>query len=74
MNSGSVVAAGAYVEEETVIPSGEIWAGNPAKKLRALKPQENEYLQNLPGKYVELAGEHQEIAKLLKLKQEEFYS
>ncbi|GFH30552.1 gamma carbonic anhydrase 3, partial [Haematococcus lacustris] len=44
----SIVAAGAYVEENTEVPSGEVWAGNPARKLRALKPQEKEYLRNLP--------------------------
>lgn len=72
VHSGSVVAAGAYVEEGTVIPSGEVWAGNPAKKLRSLKPQEEEYLRVLPGRYVELASEHAEVARLLKLKQEEY--
>lgn len=60
------------MEEGSVIPSGEVWAGSPAKKLRALKPAEEEYLHTLPAKYVELAGEHAEVAKMLRVKQEEY--
>ncbi|KAG2482359.1 hypothetical protein HYH03_018709 [Edaphochlamys debaryana] len=72
IQSGSVVAAGAYLEEGTVVPSGEVWAGNPAKKLRDVKPGEEEYLRSLPGRYKELAGEHSQIMKVLKLKQKEY--
>lgn len=50
----------------------QVWAGNPAKKLRDLKPQERQYLQDLPTRYTGLAGQHKEIMHLLKLKQEEY--
>ena len=45
----AIIAAGSYVEEGTVVPTGEVWAGNPAKKLRSLKPEERHYLRTLPG-------------------------
>jgi hypothetical protein len=35
-----MVAAGAVLPPNTVVPSGQIFAGNPAKYLRDLKPQE----------------------------------
>lgn len=69
----SIVAAGSYIEENVEVPSGEVWAGNPAKKLRDLKPEERDYLRNtLPARYTELASEHKEVMSLLKLKQEEY--
>lgn len=49
------------MEENTVVPSGEVWAGNPAKKLRELKPHEREHLQQLPGKYTSMAAQHEEV-------------
>lgn len=69
-----MVAAGSYVEEGTVVPSGELWAGNPAKKLRDVKPGEVEYLTTLPGRYTELAGEHKGMVKVLKMQQANYYS
>jgi gamma-carbonic anhydrase len=36
----AVVSAGAVVEENTVVPSGQIFAGAPAKYLRDLTQQE----------------------------------
>lgn len=68
----SVVAAGAYLEEGTVVPSGELWAGSPAKKLRDLKPAEVEYIRNLPTRYTEMASEHSDVMSLLRFKQEEY--
>uniref|UniRef100_A0A7S0RQY0 Gamma carbonic anhydrase n=1 Tax=Chlamydomonas leiostraca TaxID=1034604 RepID=A0A7S0RQY0_9CHLO len=70
----SIIAAGSYVEENTQVPSGEVWAGNPAKKLRELKPAERDYLRSLPGSYTALGGQHQEVMDLLRMKQEEFSS
>jgi carbonic anhydrase/acetyltransferase-like protein (isoleucine patch superfamily) len=57
----SIIAAGSYVEENTTVPSGEVWAGNPAKKLRDLKPQEREHLQQLPAKYTSMAAQHEQV-------------
>uniref|UniRef100_A0A7S3QRY5 Gamma carbonic anhydrase n=1 Tax=Dunaliella tertiolecta TaxID=3047 RepID=A0A7S3QRY5_DUNTE len=68
----SIIAAGAYLEENTLVPSGEVWAGNPAKKLRDIKPEERTHLKDLPAKYADMAGQHEEIIKLLKMKQQEY--
>jgi len=48
VESGAMIAAGAVVEEGATVPSGELWAGNPARKLRDLKPDEQQYLASLP--------------------------
>jgi carbonic anhydrase/acetyltransferase-like protein (isoleucine patch superfamily) len=45
VSSGSMVAAGAVVPPGTHIHSGQIFAGNPAKYLRDLKPEEIEALR-----------------------------
>lgn len=57
-----------------VCVSSQVWAGNPARKLRDLRPQERDYLRNLPQRYVEQGAAHQEVMNLLKMKQEEFSS
>jgi carbonic anhydrase/acetyltransferase-like protein (isoleucine patch superfamily) len=36
VESYAVVAAGAHVQEDTVVPSGQVFAGSPAKYLRDL--------------------------------------
>lgn len=46
-----MIAAGAVVEAGTVVASGELWAGNPAKRVRELKQEERDYLESLPGRY-----------------------
>lgn len=74
IQSGAVIAAGSYVEEGTTVPSGEVWAGSPAKKLRDVRAGEAEYLKSLPGRYTELAGEHKGIMKVLKMKQAEYFA
>ncbi len=40
VSSDSVVAAGALVLERTVIPSGELWGGVPARCLKKLSPEQ----------------------------------
>eukprot|EP00983_Pelagomonas_calceolata_P072782 1151869-Pelagomonas_calceolata.AAC.2 len=52
--------------------STQVWAGNPAKKLRDIKPEERTHLKDLPAKYADMAGQHEEIIKLLKMKQQEY--
>ena len=44
VESESFVAAGAVVESNTNIPSGELWVGHPARKLRDLSPEERQKL------------------------------
>lgn len=57
-----MVAAGANVTAGQVIPKGQVWGGNPAKYLRSLKPEEDEFIVPSAQKYVELAEQHKEAA------------
>ncbi len=59
------------LEPGTRVPSGEIWGGNPARKMRDLKPNEKQYLESLPQKYVELAEQHQSVLDHLNSKVEQ---
>jgi len=58
VQKGAMVAAGAVVSPDTVIPAGEVWGGNPARHLRALKPDESEYLLKSAEHYSQLAAQH----------------
>lgn len=44
IDSYAVVAAGAVIEENTHVPTNQVWAGNPARYLRDLTPEEREAL------------------------------
>ena len=64
VESGAQVAAGAVVLPDTVIPSYQLWAGNPAKFLRHLKPEEKSFLPASAANYSQRAAEHEpEAAK-----------
>lgn len=58
VEKGAMVAAGSVVAPHTVVPSGQLWAGNPAAYMRDLKAEETKYMAELPGHYTELAAEH----------------
>lgn len=53
-----MVAAGAVVLQDARIPSGQLWAGTPAKFLRNLTPQESEFIPKSADNYAKLAVEH----------------
>jgi carbonic anhydrase/acetyltransferase-like protein (isoleucine patch superfamily) len=55
---GGWVAAGALVTPNKRIPSGEIWAGNPAKFFRKLTPEEIEFIGVSAENYVRHAREY----------------
>lgn len=63
---GAIVAAGAVVHPSTTIPSGEVWGGNPASCLRALKGSESDFLPVSAKNYSELASEHSREIKSIK--------
>ncbi len=56
----AMVAAGALVTPGKTVPSGELWAGRPARKVRALSAEEIAYIDHLPGHYCRLAEEYLE--------------
>lgn len=58
VGSGSIVAAGAVVQPGTNIPSGQVWAGNPAKMLREVEADEKEFITKSASNYKQLADVH----------------
>lgn len=59
IGDGSIVAAGALVLGKTVIGPNEMWAGVPAKFVKALTPEAVERIVSRGvAHYVEMAGEY----------------
>lgn len=54
----SQIAANSYVEPNTQIPSGQLWAGNPAVYKRDLTPTEQESTKSQALNYASLSKEH----------------
>ncbi len=55
---GGVIAAGAWVEPGTVVRSGWIWAGRPAREFRALKPAERDGFDTIIEVYTRYATDY----------------
>ncbi|MHA1601147.1 MAG: gamma carbonic anhydrase family protein [Alphaproteobacteria bacterium] len=58
VEGGSMVAAGALVTPGKVIAAGEVWAGMPAKFMRAMREDERVQVPYLVAHYKDLAKEH----------------
>lgn len=58
VESGAMVAAGALVTPGKVVKSGELWGGNPAKKMRDLSPEQIAGLKKGTDHYVEVAEQY----------------
>ena len=56
VQSNCIVAAGAIVLEKTVCESGYIYAGIPAKKVKALSPEQIAGLDKVANNYVMYGG------------------
>ncbi|KAF8668924.1 hypothetical protein HU200_052130 [Digitaria exilis] len=54
----SMVGAGSLVKQNTRIPSGEVWVGNPAKFLRKLTEEEIAFIAQSATNYINLAQVH----------------
>jgi carbonic anhydrase/acetyltransferase-like protein (isoleucine patch superfamily) len=54
----SMVGAGSLVKQNTRIPSGEVWVGNPAKFLRKLTEEEMAFIAQSATNYINLAQVH----------------
>lgn len=52
------LAAGSVLTSNKIVKSYELWAGNPAKFMRNLKPAEIEHIKQSAHNYVELAQEY----------------
>lgn len=67
VEKSAMVAAGSVVTQDTRIPTGEVWAGNPAKLLRKLTEEEMAFFPKSVEHYAKLAGTHaQENLKTFK--------
>ncbi|WP_449255477.1 gamma carbonic anhydrase family protein [Bosea sp. (in: a-proteobacteria)] len=55
---GAIVAAGAVVAPGKVVGSGMLWAGCPAREMRAIKPAELTFLHDNPAHYAAQAARH----------------
>lgn len=58
VEKGGWVAAGALVTPGRRIPTGQIWAGNPAKYFRDLTPEETAFIPVSAANYVAHAREY----------------
>jgi carbonic anhydrase/acetyltransferase-like protein (isoleucine patch superfamily) len=55
VESGAMVAAGALVPPGKIVKSGELWAGNPAQKLRDITEKDLQVFKWSALHYMELA-------------------
>ncbi|EGR30110.1 transcription factor apfi, putative [Ichthyophthirius multifiliis] len=60
VSSSAVVSAGAVLQENTTIPSNQVWAGNPAQYLRDITPEEKQVIQEHLQECIQLARIHAE--------------
>jgi carbonic anhydrase/acetyltransferase-like protein (isoleucine patch superfamily) len=58
VESGAMVAAGAVVTPRKVVPTGELWAGNPARFMRKLTQSDLDFFPVSADNYVRLAREY----------------
>ena len=62
VESGAMLAAGALLSPKKTVPTGELWAGNPAKLMRPLKLEEADFIPVSAQNYVDLSGEYKSEA------------
>jgi gamma-carbonic anhydrase len=58
VESFAMLAAGALLSPGKRIPTGQLWAGRPAKFMRDLKPEEIDYIKWSAPHYAQLGREH----------------
>ncbi len=60
VEGGAMVAAGALVTPGKRVPAGEMWAGTPARRARALDPEKFALFAEIAPHYAELARAYRE--------------
>lgn len=60
VESFGMLAAGALLTPNKIVPKGQLWGGNPARYMRDLTDKEIEYIKWSAPHYAELAREHKE--------------
>ena len=61
MERGSILGAGSFLARGQRVPSGELWGGNPARKLRDLTDAEKESFKPMAERYHLLAEQHKDL-------------
>jgi carbonic anhydrase/acetyltransferase-like protein (isoleucine patch superfamily) len=61
VETGAMVAAGAVVPPGKRVPKGELWSGNPARKLRDLEPRDIEMVRRVETGYVGRGAAYREL-------------
>lgn len=61
VNKHGMLAAGAMLAPKKIVPSGELWAGSPAKLFRSLRQEEIDYIYTSEANYIKLGQEHKEM-------------
>eukprot|EP00743_Colponemidia_sp_Colp-15_P017635 GILK01021854.1.p1 GENE.GILK01021854.1~~GILK01021854.1.p1 ORF type:complete len:158 (+),score=10.67 GILK01021854.1:2-475(+) len=64
MESNAMLCASGVLQAGATIPSGEVWAGNPATKIGNLTEDEKEYVIKAAKHMVLLALEHRDAQEL----------
>jgi carbonic anhydrase/acetyltransferase-like protein (isoleucine patch superfamily) len=64
IESEAFVAAGAVIGPDQVVKSGELWVGNPARKLRDLSHDERRRLYKQSSDYVQVASGQRDVMLL----------
>ncbi|MFW0776474.1 MAG: gamma carbonic anhydrase family protein [Rickettsiales bacterium] len=59
VESGGMLAAGALLTPGKTVPKGQLWAGNPAKYFRDLKPEEAAFIGQSAENYYKHVLEYQ---------------
>jgi gamma-carbonic anhydrase len=63
VESFGMLAAGALLSPGKRVPSGQLWAGRPAKYMRDVKQEELDYIRWSAPHYAELGREHKKNIK-----------
>ena len=64
VESQAFVAAGAVVDRGTVVKGGEVWGGNPARKLKDLTIEQRGRLRMHAEKYIDVGNTHSHCMQL----------
>ncbi|NNE39308.1 MAG: gamma carbonic anhydrase family protein [Marinicaulis sp.] len=60
VETGAMLAAGAFLSPRKIVPAGEMWAGMPARKFRDLREGEDKMALMGAAHYVEEARRHRD--------------
>lgn len=63
VQTGAMLAAGAFLSPKKLVPTGEMWAGMPAKKFRDLREGEDKMALIASANYVHEAQKHMAALK-----------